>query len=142
MDEQALAEKVVTSMLAKDWFSQWLGVEVKHLGPGQTTLAMKVRKEMLNGFGRCHGGIAFSLADSALAFASNSHGRVAYSIENSMSYPAAIHEGDSLEATAEEVAVSNRVGTYHVIVKRNGSDIVGVFRGVVYRSEKTFFEDK
>ena len=77
-------------MLEHDEFSRWLGLEVTHVAPNAATVRMTVRPEMVNGFGVCHGGIAFSLADSALAFASNTHGRLTVSIENSIRYPAAI----------------------------------------------------
>ena len=84
--EQALAERVVAHMLEHDEFSRWLGLEVTHLAPNAATVRMTVRPEMVNGFGVCHGGVAFSLADSALAFASNTHGRLTVSIENSIRY--------------------------------------------------------
>ena len=97
---QALAERVVAHMLEHDEFSRWLGLEVTHLSPNAATVRMTVRPEMVNGFGVCHGGIAFSLADSALAFASNTHGRLTVSIENSIRYPAAIMPGDVLTASS------------------------------------------
>ena len=83
---QSLAERVVAHRLEHDEFSRWLGLEVTHLSPNAATVRMTVRPEMVNGFGVCHGGIAFSLADSALAFASNTHGRLTVSIENSIRY--------------------------------------------------------
>ena len=74
-DSNSLPKRVVNTMMNKDYFSQWLGIDVVLAAPGQSILKMKIRKEMLNGFGIAHGGISFSLADSALAFASNSHGQ-------------------------------------------------------------------
>ena len=70
------AQKVYNSMMEKDYCTQWLGAKLIHLEEGKCTLTMKVKKEMLNGFGTLHGGMAFSLADSALAFAANSYGRI------------------------------------------------------------------
>ena len=81
VDEQALAERVVATMVAKDAFSQWLGISVLTVAPRSVTVRMTVREEMLNGFGVGHGGVAFALADSALAFASHTHGRVTMSID-------------------------------------------------------------
>ena len=92
-DEQKLAERVVNGMLAKDAFSEWLGLAVLEIAPRRSTVRMQVRPEMVNGFGVSHGGIIYSLADSALAFACNTHGRVTVAIENSISYPQAVAVG-------------------------------------------------
>src|SRR3982074_1740383 len=102
-DDTALthAASVVAAMLARDAFSKWLGIELVALRPGKCTLRMHVRKDMLNGLGVGHGGIAFSLADSAMAFACNSSSHVTVALDNTISYPAAIHAGDTLVATAE-----------------------------------------
>jgi acyl-CoA thioesterase len=93
---------------------------------------------MLNGFGVCHGGVTFSLADSALAFASNTHGRLTVSIENSITYPARIVAGDVLTAVAEEESATNRLGFYRVTVRR-AEDVVALFRGTVYKTSQEFF---
>lgn len=138
--EQALAERVVTAMMAKDAFSRRLGMEVVDVRPRAATVRMTVTADMLNGFGVCHGGVTFALADSALAFASNTHGNVTMSIENSITYPKAIGEGDVLVAAAEEESESSRLGFYRVEVKR-GADVVALFRGTVYRTKKPFFPD-
>src|SRR3982750_2317400 len=98
MQQDDLAQKVVSKMYDSDWFSQWLGIERVKVEPGSCVLKMKVRKEMLNGFGIAHGGITYSLADSALAFASNSHGRMSVSVETSISHTEAVKEGDELTA--------------------------------------------
>jgi acyl-CoA thioesterase len=132
---QALAEAVVHGMLERDAFSAWLGLEVSDLGPGRVTCRMTVRREMLNGFDVCHGGITFALADSALAFASNTNGRVTVSIENSMTYPAKIREGDRLAAAAEEESATQRLAFYRVVVRNQDGTTVALFRGTVYRTE-------
>jgi acyl-CoA thioesterase len=137
--EQRLAERVQQAMLERDAFSQWLGVDVLHVGPGTCTVRMTVRREMLNGFGVAHGGIVFSVADSAFAFACNTHGRVTVSVENSITYPVAIREGDVLTAVAREEAASDRLGYYRVDVTRGGNEIVGLFRGTAYRTMKEHF---
>ncbi len=102
---------------------------------------MTVRDDMLNGFGVCHGGATFALADSALAFACNTHGRVTVAIDNSITYPKAIARGDVLTATAEEESSSNRLGFYRVTVTRGNGEAVALFRGTVYKTGKAFFPD-
>ena len=137
---QKLAEEVVFSMMREDQFSQWLGLEIIDVAPNAATVRMLVRPEMVNGFGVCHGGIAFSLADSALAFASNTHGRVTMSIENSIRYPAPIAPGDVLTATAVQESAGRRLAFFNVTVAKQGGDVVGLFRGTVYRTSRDHFE--
>jgi len=137
--EQQLAERVVDAMMAADAFSRWLGIKILAVGPRQATVAMRVRDEMVNGFGVSHGGIVYSLADSALAFASNTHGRVTVSIENSITYPHPVKVGDELVAVAEEESASNRLGYFRVTVKRSDGTIVALFRGTVYKTKTDFF---
>ena len=140
MSEQMLAERVVASMMANDRFSQWLGLEVVSVRPNGSTVRMSVREEMVNGFGVCHGGISFSLADSALAFASNTHGAVTVSIENSISYPAAIHVGDVLVADAVQESSTQRLAFFRVTVTRESdAKAVALFRGTVYKTKQDHF---
>ena len=134
--EQQTAERIVGAMLERDEFSRWLGVEITDGAPNAATVRMTVRPEMVNGFGVCHGGIAFSLADSALAFASNTHGRVTVSIENSIRYPAPIAPGDVLTAAAVQESASRRLAFFNVTVTKQGGDVVGLFRGTVYRTSR------
>ena len=136
---QWLAERVVDAMMAADAFSRWLGIKVLAVGPRQATVAMRVRDEMVNGFGVSHGGIVYSLADSALAFASNTHGRVTVSIENSITYPHPVKVGDELVAIAEEESASNRLGYFRVTVRRGDGTVVALFRGTVYKTKTDFF---
>ena len=139
-DAQRLAERVVSAMMARDAFSRWLGIEVLEVRPRNVTIRMTVRDDMLNGFGVCHGGALFSLADSALAFACNTHGRVTVSIENSITYPTAIRAGDELTAVAIEESATRKLAFYRIEVRRGGA-IVSIFRGTVYDTEKPFFAD-
>lgn len=136
MSDQEQAEHIVDKMLENDPFSEWLGIEPLEIRPGRVTLQMTVRKEMLNGFGVCHGGISFSLADSAMAFASNTRGRVALALENNISYPARIVEGDILIASAEELSLGNRIGVYQVTISNGDGKKVALFRGTVYRTSQ------
>lgn len=133
---QESAEKLVQGMVARDGFSAWLGLEIVEVRPAACTVRLKVRRDMLNGFGMCHGGIPYSLADSALAFASNTHGTVTVAIENTISYPAAVNEGDILTAVAEEESAGNRIAFYRVTITNQAAVVVGLFRGTVYRTKK------
>lgn len=139
-EEQALAERVVSSMMASDAFSQALGMEVVEVRPRAAVVRMTVRDDMRNGFGVCHGGVPFALADSALAFASNTHGNITVSIENSITYPKAIAVGDVLVATAEEESSTKRLAFYRVSVER-GTEIVALFRGTVYKTTQPLLAD-
>ena len=138
---QARAERCVAAMLERDAFSAWLGLRVTSVAPGAVTVEMPVRAEMLNGFGVCHGGVTFALADSALAFASNTHGRVTMSVENSIGYPAPVHPGDVLTARAEAEAGGRRLGFYRVVVRQQGGGTVAIFRGTVYTTDRPLLSD-
>jgi len=134
-----LPEKIVSKMIDTDWFSQWLGIERVEVRQGYCVLRMTIRKEMLNGFAIAHGGITYSLADSALAFASNSHGRMSVSVETGISHIISLKEGDIITAVAEEVSLSNKIGIYQVKVKDQNDKIVALFKGTVYRTSKNWF---
>lgn len=141
MEEKSLAAKVVDKMYNNDPFSIWLGIERIEESPGMSKLRMKVRKEMLNGFGIIHGGVTFSLADSALAFASNSHGIQSVSIDNSINYFEPAKEGDILTATTEEIRITNKTGLYHITITNQNNDKIALFKGLVYRTGKPWFND-
>ena len=133
-DEQTQADAVVTGMLARDAFSRWLGVELVTLRPRACTLRMIVRSDMVNGFGLSHGGIVYSLADSALAFACNTNGHVTVSVDNTISYPAPVQVGDVLIAVAEEETAGARLGFYRVTVARQDGTVVALLHATVYRT--------
>lgn len=128
--------EIVQKMMQLDYFSQWLGIERLVEEAGRCVLQMTVRKEMLNGFGIAHGGITYSLADSALAFASNGHGRHAVSVETSISHTLAVREGDILTARAEEESCTKRIAIYLISITNQKGEKVAIFKGTVYRSEK------
>ena len=133
---QALADRVVAGMLARDEFSRWLGLEVVELTPGRCLCRLTVREEMVNGFGVAHGAIAYALADSALAFAANTNGRITMSIENGISYPAPVMPGDTLSALCTEERANYRVGFYLVRVSNQRDELVAMLRGTVYRTSE------
>ena len=128
--------KIVNKMYDQDAFSQWLGIEIVDVSEGYCQLKMKVRKEMLNGFHIAHGGIAYSLADSALAFASNSHGRKSLSVETSISHMVSIKAGDMLTAMTKELSRSDKIGIYLITITNNENQEIANFKGTVYRTSK------
>ena len=132
------AEKIVDLMFTNDAFSQWLGIERLRVAPGICDLRMTVRSEMLNGFAIAHGGISYSLADTALAFASNAHGLKCYSVETSISHVRMVIEGDVLTTVVEEKSLSKRIGVYHITVFNQNNEAVAFFKGTVHRSEKSW----
>ena len=135
------SEKIVDTMYQNDAFSQWLGIEVVEVKDGYCKLNMTVRKEMLNGFHIAHGGIAYSLADSALAFASNSHGRKSLSVETSISHTVSVKEGDVLTAITEELSLSDKIGVYLITITNQDNQEVAYFKGTVYRTSKEWFPE-
>jgi acyl-CoA thioesterase len=139
MDKDQLATAVLNKMFDEDSFSQWLGIQKISTSSGGSTLRMVIRKEMLNGFGIAHGGITYSLADSALAFASNSHGRKAVSVETSISHILSLKEGDVITAVAKEMSLSNKIGVYQITVTNQEDKVVALFKGTVYRTDKEWF---
>ena len=138
MSPNEIARQIVDLMFNNDPMSQWLGIERIVDEPGQSVLSMKVRQEMLNGFGVAHGSITYALADSALAFASNAHGLHAVSIETSISHLKPVQLGEVLTTRVEEVSLTKRTGIYLVSVNNERGERVALFKGVVHRSEKTW----
>ncbi len=123
-------------MFAYDAFSQWLGIEILEDKLGECKLKMTVRAEMTNGFKIAHGGITYSFADSALAFASNSQGIKSVSIETSISHLKPVQIGDNLFAKAKEKNRTNKIAVYEVEVKNQNQELVALFKGTVYRTGK------
>ena len=136
MTAQEKAEYVVHKMYDNDPFSQWLGIEMLDIQPGTCTLSLKVRTEMLNGFAIAHGGIAYALSDSALAFAANSHGRMCVSVETSISHLVAVKANDTLTAKVEEIDLRNKIALYQINIFNQENKKVAYFKGTVYRTSK------
>jgi acyl-CoA thioesterase len=139
MSEQELAEMVVARMYDNDPFSLWLGIERPLVAPGNCTLKMSVREDMLNGFGIAHGGITYSLGDSCLAFASNAHGIRSVSVETSISHTKPVIAGDLLTAKSTELSLTGRIGVYHIAITNQRDETVALFKGTVYRTGKPWF---
>jgi acyl-CoA thioesterase len=128
-------KKIPHKMLALDPFSQWLGIEILDCEVGRCKVGLTIRKEMLNSMGKAHGGIAYSLADTAFGFTVNTHGRFAVSIETSINHIEALEEGDVIVAEATLESLKNKVGFYIIEVKK-GELLVALFKGVAYRTSK------
>ena len=136
-----LAKKVVDKMISGDAFSQWLGIEVLEITEGFYKLKMTVRDEMTNGFNIAHGGIAYSLADSCLAFAANADGIQAVSIETSISHTKKVASGDILIATSKEMNKSIKTALYYITITNQDNLEVAHFKGTVYRTGKEWFPE-
>lgn len=132
------AEMIVKKMYENDAFSQWLGIEIICVREASCHLKMMVRSEMTNGFSIAHGGITYSLADTALAFAANSRGYHAYSIHTEIEHLEKVNNGDWLEAIAEEIAHRERFGLYQVKILRNHHSLCAAFKGMVYLSSRVW----
>ncbi|MGB0428192.1 MAG: PaaI family thioesterase [Flavobacteriales bacterium] len=138
------ARAIVDQMMKNDAFSQWLGIEIIQILPGKAELSLIVKPEMLNGFGILHGGISYSLADSALAFAANSKGMQAVSTETSISHLKPAKVGDTLLATAREIHCSKSTGIYQIEIKNQNNDfnndLIAHFKGTVFRTKTAWGE--
>ena len=132
-------DRIPHKMLSQDVFSQWLGIEILECGIGRCKVAMTIRKEMLNSMGYAHGGISYSLADTAFGFAANTHGKYAVSIETSVNHIEALEEGDYLTAEATLDLQKNKIG-FNIVEVRRGAELVALFKGVVYRTNKDWEE--
>ena len=132
------SQDVVNYMHANDAFSKWLGVEVLEAREGYSKLKMTMRAEMTNGFNIAHGGISYSFADSALAFASNARGTHAVSIETSIAHTRPAHTGDVMFAEAVEKSHTRRFGIYEVQVTNERGELIALFKGTVYRTGKAW----
>ena len=131
-------QNIINKMFDQDAFSQWLGIQIVDVSEGYCQIKMTVRKEMLNGFQIAHGGIAYSLADSALAFASNSHGRKSLSVETSISHMVSVKAGDMLTAMTKELSRSDKIGIYLITITNNENQEIANFKGTVYRTSKNW----
>ncbi len=131
------AKEVVTHMMAHDLFSQWLGIEVLDITEGYSKIKMTVRKEMINGFGIVHGGIAFSLSDSAFAFACNNRNNLSVALDTSINFTKPVHVGDILTAEAIELHNGKSTGLYQITITNQRDHVVAIFKGTCFRTNKT-----
>lgn len=127
--------KIPYKMLSQDAFSQSMGIEILECELGRCKVALTVRKDMLNSMGVAHGGVSYTLADVAFGFAANTYGKYAVSIETSINHIETLNEGDQITAESVIDKVKNKLGFNIVEVKR-GDELVALFKGVVYRTQK------
>lgn len=133
VDALALAQAVGAAMYANDPASQGLGIKIDAIAPGYASMSMPVRADMLNGHGSCHGGFIFALADSAFAFACNSHNMTTVGAGCTIDYLAPGRLGDVLTAVAQEQALAGKSGIYDVKVSNQDGGTVALFRGKSHR---------
>ena len=136
-DKDQQAEKVVAHMMEHDRFSQWLGIQVLSIREGYSKIEMTLREEMLNGFHVIHGGIAFSLADSAFAFACNNRNNLSLALDTSINFTKTLHPGDVLTAEARELHNGRSTGLYHITITNQKQEQVAHFKGTCFRTGKT-----
>lgn len=142
MTPEQRARRSADAMWAKDVASKWIGLTLEEVGPGRAVLSCRVREEHLNGHGICHGGIVFTLADSAFAFACNSHNRIAVAQHNTISYLSPGIAGEILRAEAVERASAGRSAVTDVTVIGEDGRIVALFRGASRQIGGTHFEEE
>lgn len=141
-EKDKLANDVVNHMMEHDLFSQWLGIEVLEIREGYSKIKMTIRKEMVNGFGIIHGGIAFSLADSAFAFACNNRNVLSVALDTSINFIKPVHVNDELTAEAEELHNGKSTGLYHISIRNQRDHEVAIFKGLCYRTDKELISKK
>lgn len=132
---QRRAEQAAAALYARDRASQALGMRIDAVRPGWARVVMRVRADMVNGHGVCHGGIVFSLGDSAFAFACNSHNDATVAAAASIDFLAAAREGDELTAEASEAWRTKRNDIYEIVVSNQRGERIALFRGRSYRVE-------
>ena len=132
-------EKIPPKMLSQDAFSQWLGIEILDVKQGYCKVGLTIRKDMLNSMNYAHGGITYSLADTAFGFAANTHGNYAVSIETSINHIEPLKEGDYIVAESVIKKTKSRLG-FKIVEVKHGDELVALFKGVVYRTSKKWEE--
>jgi len=128
-DAQAVAEACARAMWADDRASQGLGMRIERIAPGEAIVSMTVRRDMTNGHGICHGGFIFTLADTAMAFAANTHDQRTVAQHCTVTFLQPVHEGETLTAHALERMRAGRGGIYDITVRDSRGAVVAEFRG-------------
>ena len=129
-------QQVLHRMLQHDKFTEWLGLVVDAVDTGYCKLHYTVKEDMLNGFHSIHGGVLFSAADSAFAFACNSHGALTVALDVSISFTRTAKPGEVLTVEARELHLGNKTGVYDVRTTNQNNELVAWFKGTAYRTSK------
>ena len=141
LSEDEIARRSAEAMWARDDASKWLGMSLDEVGPGTATTSFTVEKHHTNGHDICHGGYIFTLADSAFAFACNSHNRLAVAQHNTITFAAPGKLGDRLTAVAKEIGLFGRSGICDVRVTDQNGKLIAEFRGASRTIEGKHFEE-
>ena len=128
-NDQQIAERAAQALFDGDHASQMLGMAIDSCGPGRAAVSMRIRPDMVNGHRICHGGLIFALADSAFAFACNSHGFNTVAAGAAIEFLAPGREGDVLQAIAQERWRAGRAGIYEIEVRNQRDEVIALFRG-------------
>jgi acyl-CoA thioesterase len=136
-DRDHLSIAVVDVMMKNDLFSQWLGIKLIKISEGYSKISMTLRDEMINGFGVIHGGIAFSLADSAFAFACNNRNNLSMALDISITFTKATKPGHILTAEAQELHNGRSTGLYLITITNQDNEQVALFKGTCFRTNKS-----
>ena len=139
-EKDQLATSVVSHMMENDFFSQWMNVEVLEVKEGYSRIKMTIREEMVNGFGIVHGGLPFSLADSAFAFACNNRNNLSVALDVTITFMKAVNVGDVLIAEAKEIHNGRSTGVYLISVNNQKNEQVALFKGTCFRTGKKLIE--
>lgn len=142
MTPEERATRSAAAMRGKDRAADWFGHEIVAVGPGTATLRMTVRDQHLNGHAICHGGVIFTLADTAFAYACNSYNRIVVAQHNTISYLSPGKPGEVLTATAVEASRAGRSGIYDVTVTGGDGRKVALFRGASRQIDGQHFEEE
>ena len=135
-----LAISVVDHMMENDFFSQWMGVKVLEVREGYSRIQMEIRGEMVNGFGIVHGGIPFSLADSAFAFACNNRNNLSVALDVNIVFTKAVNIGDTLVAEAKEFHNGRSTGVYLITVSNQKNEQIAFFKGTCFRTGRALLK--
>jgi acyl-CoA thioesterase len=134
MTEQISPEEVLQIMLKRDRFTEWLGLQITEIGKGFCKLQYRITQDMMNGFDNVHGGVLFSAADSAFAFACNSHGHLTVALDVSVSFTKPAKTGELMTVEAVEVFLGNKIGIYDVRTTNENNELIALFKGTAYRT--------
>lgn len=133
---QRTPQEILELLLEKDAFSKWLGISDIEVGLGHCSFYYTIKEEMMNGLGTVHGGVLFSAADSALAFASNSVDNLSVALEVSISFTTAVRLNEKLKVTAEQIYSGRKTAVYDIKTWNEKNELVCFFKGTVYKTGK------
>lgn len=140
-DALALARECAQALYQRDAAAQALGIRLLAVEPGQSLLSMTVTRDLCNGHDICHGGMLFTLADTAMAYASNSHNRVAVASSVNIDFLRSARYGDCLQAQAREVHRGGRKGSYQVDITNEADEVIAMFHGIVAYLDRSVLEE-